>query len=138
MHSEHIFEGIHTLTDKHILHNNIVFKSDAKFWHFKLKKTRVEIIYERNKLISHLVSFFSLLSYFLYFIFWVNIQLNVHFYIFFQITIYNDGSLADGWTFYKRTNWASRKNIKYGLGDFSLLSIALVNCKHRSRIYVGV
>ena len=76
---------------------------------------------------------------FLYLILCVNIQLNVHFYIFFQITIYSYGSLlADEiwWRFCKRTNWASRKNTKYGLRVFSfLLSFELVNCKHRSRIY---
>ena len=88
-------------------------------------------------MISYFVSFFTLLSNLFYLILWVNIQLNVHFYIFFQITIYSDGSLADEiwWTFYKRTNWASRKNIKYGLRGFSLLSFELVNCKCRSRIY---
>jgi hypothetical protein len=56
------------------------------------------------------------------------------FYIFFQITIYSDVSLADGWTFYKRTNWASRKNIKYGLGGFSLyhLNWSIVNTDQES------
>jgi hypothetical protein len=39
-----------------------------------------------------LVTFFFFL---LHLILWVNIQLNMHFYIFFQITIYSDGSLAD-------------------------------------------
>jgi hypothetical protein len=86
---------------------------------------------------SHFVSFFPLISYLFYLILWVNIQLNVHFYIFFQITIYSDWSLTDEiwWTFYKRSNWASRKNIKYGLRGFFLLSFELVNCKCRSRIY---
>jgi hypothetical protein len=48
--------------------------------------------------------------------------------------IYSDVSLADGWTFYKRTNWASRKNIKYGLGGFSLyhLNWSIVNTDQES------
>ena len=138
--------------------------------------------------------FYTLFIFFFYLILCViNIQLNAHFYIFFQITIYSYGSLADemwwtihgrrpglnkvrqwevnldkfwkkrfyllskvtlavskvkhlphlpplryGHAIYKRTNWASRKNIKYGLRVFFLLSFELVNCKHRSRIYARV
>jgi hypothetical protein len=56
---------------------------------------------------------------------------------FFQITIYSDGSLADEiwWTFYKRMNWASRKNIKYGLPVFSFfchLNWSIVNTYQES------
>jgi hypothetical protein len=38
---------------------------------------------------------FTRFHFFLYLILWVNIQLNVHFYIFFHFTIYSDESLAD-------------------------------------------
>jgi hypothetical protein len=77
---------------------------------------------------------------FLYLILCVNIQLNVHFYIFFQITIYSYWSLlADEiwWRFCKRTNWASRKNIKYGLRVFSFLlsfELVIVNTDQESTV----
>ena len=83
-----------------------------------------DIIWTKKIDITHFVSFFFFLHFFLkniYLILCVNIQLNVlHFYIFFQIAIYRYESLADEiwWTFYKRTNWASRKNIKCGLRVF--------------------
>ena len=104
-------------------------KSSHGLWPGELKTHWMcgnDIIWTKYIDITHLVSFFTFFFIFFYLILWVNIQnvqLNVHFYIFFQITIYSDGSLADEiwWTFYKRTDWASRKNIKYGLRGFFLL-----------------
>ena len=93
---------------------------ETEFWHFKLKNTlKVLKLYNMNEI--NWYHFFSF-SFFFNLILWVNIQLNVHFYIFCQITIYSNGSLADEiwWTFYKRTNRASGKHIKYGYDFFSI------------------
>jgi len=122
-----------------IFHNNIVSKLDAGCSHFKLKKNieRVEMIYERNKIDITSRFFFTL--YFYYLIIWINIQLNVYFYIF-QITIYTAIYLADEvwWTFYKRTNWSSSENISNMDYVFISLIWIMVNCKHRSRVYARV
>jgi hypothetical protein len=88
-------------------------------------------------LILHFVSFLTFVFY--YFINWVNIQLNVFFFfIFLQITIYSDKSLADEmWlTFYKRTNWASREiisNKDYELIFFCHLNWSVVNSDQESK-----
>ena len=90
---------------------------------------------------SFFLLLFTLFFHFFYLIFCVNIQLNMHFYIFFHITIYSYGSVADEiwWTFYKRTNWASRKKYQMDYEFFLfLLSFELVNSKHRLRIYARV
>ena len=85
--------------------------------------------------------FFSY-SFFFNLILWYNIQLNVHFYIFCQITIYSNGSLADEiwWTFYKRTNLepGHLENILNMVTISFLLTFELVNCKHIWRIYARV
>jgi hypothetical protein len=80
--------------------------------------------------------FFFTRFHFFYSILWVNVQINVHFYIFFQITIYSDRSLADEiwWTFKKERTGHLEKisNMDYDFFFFCHLNWSILNTDQES------